>query len=253
MADRLYGKYSDNVCPSATLSLTVGAANASYPLTNLQDLKPNTPFKATGTSATIRATFGAGKALQAVGLVWHNLYGLTITVTNNAAMASQSLVVPAVSDDGLPVNPWLDLRTVTTSATQWNFEITGAAANIAIGELILIETVRTMPIRWGVEVVERHPAIVHRTDYHVPLIYGMGVRYRVLTGDITRASELAALKALHRDARGTRYPWWFVLDSDVNDAMFVHFDDASEWAHQREYNQSPSSVTIEEVCPGLAL
>lgn len=254
--DTLYGRPSDNICASATLSLTTGAAAAGYPLTNLQDLRPDTPFKCTGVNATIVCTFGAAKTLQAIALAHHNLYGLTITVTNNGGvMASQNLVVPAVSNDGLPVNPWIDLRSVAgNSAAVWTITIAGAAANVAIGELLLIQTLRSMPLRYGCEIVERHPALTHRTEYDVKLSYGMGLRYRRMTGMIEKESERASLLALHRDARGTLKPWLFILESDVNDAMFVAFDDTSEWAHQRQTPaHTPSQVKIEELIAGLAL
>lgn len=251
----IYARPSDNKTPSATLSLTAGAEDAAYPLTNLDDLRPDVVFKATGTSCTIRATFGSSQALQAIGLINHNLHGLTITVTNNGGMSPQSLIVPAVGDDALPINPWLDLRGVgSASGTQWNLAITGAAANVAIGELLLIATVRTMPIRWGVDVDERQPVILHRTDYHVPLKYGLGLRYRYFTGEVNRETERSAMTALFRDARGCLKPWWFVLEDTVNDAKYVQFDEKSSFRLQRAGpSHTPMTITLEEVCAGLAL
>ena len=255
MADRLYCLYADLVTIDATLSLTAGTANGSFPLTNLQDERPDIVFKATGTSATIRATFGAAQRVQGIALINHNLHGLTLTVTNNGAMPSIAMPVPAAAADGLPVNPWLDLRQIGgTTATQWNVAITGAAANVAIGELLLMETLSIMPMRWNVSVRERHPIISHHSEYHIPLRYGLGVRYRSLSGEVNRETERAAITNIHRSAKGALKPWAFILDSDVNDCMMVQCDESSEWTHER---QSPSvtstTVAIEEMCAGVVL
>lgn len=248
-----YAKPSDMVTGSATLSLTAGTANASYPLTNLQDLRPDKPFKATGTAATIRATFGAGKALQAVGFIHHNLHGLTVTVTNNNSMASQNLVMPAIGDDSYPVNGWLNIAAVTTSATQWNFAITGAAANVAIGELILVETLRTADITWGVTHADRHPIIEHRTEYDVSLIYDLAVRTRLFTANVVRESERSAITSLHRGAKGRVTPFWFVLDSDVNDATMVRFAGIELPWERAQPRESRTTLALEEVSAGVAL
>lgn len=248
-----YAKPSDMVTASATLSLPAGSADASYPLTNLADLRPDKPFKATGTSATIRATFGAGKALQAVGFISHNLHGLTITVTNNNSMAAQNLVMPAVGDDAYCVNGFLNISAVTTSATQWNFAISGAAANVAIGDLILVETLRTMDIRWGVTHADRHPIIEHRTEYDVSLIYDLGLRYRLFSAEVVRESERSAITSLHRGCKGRVTPFWFVLDSDVNDACLVRFAGTELPWERVQPRESRAPIALEEVSAGVAL
>jgi hypothetical protein len=248
-----YAKPADMVTASATLSLTAGTAESSYPLTNLADLRPDKPFKANETAATIRATFGGAKALQAVGFIHHNLHGLTVTVTNNNSMASQSLVIPAIGDDSYPINPWLNIAAVTTSATQWNFAITGAAANVAIGDLILVETLRTMDITWGVTHSDRHPVIEHRTEYDVPLIYDLGLRYRLFTGAVVREDQRSAITSLHRGAKGRVTPFWFVPESGNNDAMLVRFVGVElpwERVHARH---SKATIDLEETSAGVAL
>src|SRR6187431_2854817 len=101
MSSSLYAKTSDLLTP--TWSLTAGTANSAYPVTNLGDMKPYKPFKATSGTCTMRATFGGSTTLQAIAIIGHNLAGVTITITNGAGL-STTLVVPANTGDGMPVN-----------------------------------------------------------------------------------------------------------------------------------------------------
>lgn len=247
-----YGRPSDNLATSATWSLAVGSADSAYPLANLNTTRPDLPSKTTGTTATYRATFGASKTIRAIAIIHHNLAGLTLTITNNNGL-STSLVLPANTDDGQPVNGWVDLTSVTTAATQWNIAISGAAANIAIGKILLIETIRTLDVTWGVKHADRHPVLQHRTDLDVALIYDMGVRLKTFEGSVQRESERAAVTALHRGAKGMVTPFWFVPESAVNEAWMVRFA-APELAWQRAMPLvSSTTVALEEACAGLAL
>jgi hypothetical protein len=224
-----------------------------YPLTNLNTSRPDLPSKTTGTTATYRATFGGAKTILAIAVIHHNLSGLTLVVTNNNSMASTNLVMPAATADGHPVNGWVNLTGIATSATQWNIAISGAAANIAIGKILLIETIRTLDVTWGVTHGDRHPVLQHRTDLDVALIYDLGVRLKTFTGDVVRESERAALTALHRDAKGMVTPWWFVPESAVNEALMVRFT-TPELVWQREnLNASNTSIELEEATAGLIL
>lgn len=247
----LYCRPSDILTPSATITVTSGTEDSNYPRTNLNDRKAYTVAKGTGTGITFKAAFGASKTLQAIACVNTNATAITLT---NAAGLSQSISIPTTPEDGHPLDPWIDLREVAnTSSDQWSVALTGPSG-VGLGELLLVETVRTLPIRWGLTEQDEHRTSTQSTDYGVRLIYGMGVRQRRVGGALVLLStaDRAALLSLVRDA-GSRYPFLLVLNSSVNDALYVEIDgDAS--AIVRAYPQlSTSDIAFVEQQKGLAL
>lgn len=219
----LYCRPSDVITSSATLSLTDGAANASFPLTNLQDGKAHTVFKSTGTGATIRSTFGSPVTIEGLVLVYHKLAGATVTVTN-AAGFSNGLTIPANSEDGHCIDPWEDYRDLAnTTSNVWDIAITGAATVVVIGEILWVQTWRELEILMGATGVDAQPAIVQPTDYHPHAnVYSMGTRVRGYRGSVKLTTLATALLSLHRDARGPKTPFPLILDSPDNDALYVH-------------------------------
>jgi hypothetical protein len=220
-SETLYALPSDILTDSATISLTAGTADAAFPLTNLYDRYAHTVFKTTGTSCTIHVVFGGSKTLQGIAFINHKLAGCTVTVTNSAGF-NRTVTIPTTPGDGLPLDPWDDWRTLAnTSSTTWNIAISGAATVVAIGELLLIETLRTLQVRSIVKDRENHKTSVMRADSGVKHKYGFGVRTRGYTITVIRESQRAAVLALERDSRGELKNFLFVLDSAVNDALYV--------------------------------
>jgi hypothetical protein len=216
---------SDILTAQATLSLT-GAEDPEFPLTNLQDGIAHTVFKSTGSAATIRATFGAAKTLQAIALIHHKLVGATITVTNTSGF-SNGLAVAALPEDGHPLDPWKDYRGLAnTTSTTWDVAITGAATVVAIAELLLIQTLRPIDFSRRASENEQHPTVpenIHRTDYGVRLPYEMGVRLRDKSGHVFLDQTLRNLLiSLERDARGRSRPFLLIPDGTLNDAWLVN-------------------------------
>jgi len=252
MARVFYCLPSDILSYAATWSLTSGTANSAFPLANLNSVRADRVSKLNETSGTYRGTISS-HAVQAVAFINCNLPGLTIPITNNNAMASTNLIIPAASPDNLSINGFVDLRAVTTAATQWNAAVPVNSANVAVGKILLIGTLREMVIRWRPRMPERKPNLIQRTDRDVALGFKLGVRYRQLAIALMRESQRAAYTTLRRGSSGPQEPFLFILDTAVNDPMYVWFPQ-DEWTHQRE----SSSVTtwddlLEEVNPGLAL
>lgn len=219
MGDILYALPTDIVTASATLSLTAGAAAAAYPLNNLKDGNPAKPFKATGTSCTIRATFGGSTTLRGVSFGPHNLAGATVAISNNGGMGSTPIVIPANREDGLSTDPFLQFA--PSAATQWDIAISGAAANVAIGELELIVQFRTLEILLGAQEAESHRTITHETDFGAKLKYWLGVSQRRVHGTVLLNNNVATLRTLFRSTQGQFKSLLLILDSAVNDAMLV--------------------------------
>jgi hypothetical protein len=211
---------SDLLQDGATITVTAGTEDTAYPRTNLQDRIAHTVSKFTGSSGTFRATFGGAKTLQAVAFI--NTNATAIQLTNGAGL-NQAVSIPSTPEDGLFLDPWIDLRALAnTSSTQWNVALTGPAG-VALGELLLVQTLRTLKINWDPtpEEAESHPAIVHRTEYGVKLKYGLGVRVRAFSGTTHRDTAQALTLSLARGAEGTRRNFLLVVDESVNDARYV--------------------------------
>jgi hypothetical protein len=219
----LYAKYSDIVTAGATWSVTAGANAAAYPLANVFDLKAHTVAKSTGTTITYRATFAGAQALEALAFI--NTNATAIQVTNGAGL-NVAVSIPAIPGDALNLDPWKDLRGIgNTSSTTWNFALTGPSG-VALGIPILASTIRTMPLLWaGLTEDEQHLGIIHPTDYGVRLKLGLGVRQRVIRGELIHETFRTSLLALLRDAQGPLRSFLFILDDAQNDALYVDLTD----------------------------
>lgn len=220
----LLARPSDLVHDDATWSITAGAINALYPQSNLHDRKAHTVARATGTGITHRATFGAAQALQAIALIHTDATAVQIT---NGAGLNQAMAIPTEPGDGLPLDPWIDLRALAnTSSTQWDIALTGPSG-VAVGEILLVETVREIQILLEPMPEEReaHRLIRHRTDYGVFLKFGFGVRQRRVRGSQLGESARDEIMALERDARGGLRNFLLIIDDDRNDALFVDLED----------------------------
>jgi hypothetical protein len=217
----LYARPSDIKQP--TWTLTAGTAQAPYPVTNLGTLKPYQPFKATSGTATARATFGGATALHAIVILSHNLAGVTIAITNSAGL-STTLVVPANTLDGLSVGAWKNLVGVAlTTATTWDLAIVGHSADVAIGEVLLIGTARTLNASWGLKRGVAYPIDEQRTELDVPLIYELGVQSQAIRATVLKDSQRADVEALQESARGRSRVWWLARESTINKCNLVRF------------------------------
>lgn len=253
MPSTYYCRPSDILTPSATLSLTAGAANAAFPLTNAQDRKAHTVFKSTGTGCTIRSHWSSAKTIQALALINHKLAGATVTVTNPAGF-NQAFAIPANSEDGHGIDPWMSfLGLANTSDDDWDIAITGAATVCAIGEILWVETLRTLPIEFRAQAPEAHLTIVRPTDYGVRNKCSLGVRQRGLRGRVSRESAAADLLALQRDAAGAFREFLLVPFSSTNDALYVDLVTDARTPIIEGPNFRPVDLEFIEAQKGLAL
>lgn len=265
MASAVYGKPSDNVAGNATITAQSGTADSDYPLTNLVDDNPAKPGKLTTTTGRIMFDFGSAQNIDLVALIHTNLTaGLSVKIQANATDSwgapsiDQAITIPAVPDDGYPLNPWLDLTGISPrSYRYWAIQIAGTnSAAAAIGEVWMQATKRSLTrnIQWGAVEMEEHPAVEHRTTYGVSTVYSLGPRMRTVAGMI-RANQtaLAELIALERDAHHRGSPFLFILDPAVNDALYVRWA-SRPFAHVNQFLQTrPVQVAFEELSRGLYL
>lgn len=255
MAGPLIAYPSDKTSP--TLSMT--NADATFPAANGTDLDPGNVLKASTTSTVITLTHGASVTAQGFAIINHNLAGATVTLANTAAY-SQTITIPARTADGQCVNAWRDMRTdPNTSAAVWTLTITGASANVAIGELVMVTSLRR--VGWIVSVGGTAadfrftwPKRILRTFYGARLVYDTGTRVRSAAGQTLTETDRAMFLAITQSAKGASVPFLFIPDSVVNDAWWVVIPDASEigWTFQTS-TILEMSFALEELPSGLPL
>ena len=247
---------SDNASTGATFSQT--NANSAYPASNAKDLDPGTPAKATTTATTFTLTLAGSTTLEAILIANHNLVGATVTLTNTASY-SQAITIPARTADGQCVNAWRDMRSdANRTATVWTLTITGASANVSIGEIALLTTLRAVPwittVGGGATFASTWPKRgPGRTFYGHRLLYDTGTRHRMAEGQCETEAAKATFLALIQSAKGASLPFFFVPDRSVNDAWLAQIPDASTIAWEVQHAGVITGIRfgIEEVPMGL--
>lgn len=217
----LYARYGD-ILTGDTVTVTAGTENSAYPKEQIIDLKSRSMGRFTGTSGTYRRTFGGTTTPAAA--IFLNTNATAIQLTNNSGL-NQAVTIPSTPEDGLPIDPWIDLRGLANVAgTQFNAALTGPAG-VGLGEFLLVSSLRTLYALWTQALEdERHPGIHHETDAGVALDYGFGIRAR--RGRLTFRDEdgRAQFLSLERSQRGRLRPWVLIPNHALNDAMLVLFD-----------------------------
>lgn len=214
----LYAYPSDTPTPSAVAWQT-GTPDANYPIANVKDRRADTVAKVTG-SGTVRITYGSAKALQGIVLVNTNA---TAAVVTNGSGLNQAFTIPSMPLDALPIDPWLDLRSIllaTRTSTQWDIALTGPGPTF-LGEAVMVQTWRVVPLLWGLTEYETHRGGILTTDYGVRRKWTKGVRQRAVSGRIIAEENRAELIALMRDAHGPIKNFPLILEETVNDALYV--------------------------------
>jgi hypothetical protein len=214
------------VGPNATWSVTSGAAAAGFPVGNLGDRNPAKVFMATGTSVTVRATFGGSQVLVGVHIANHNLAGATVSITSGSGL-NQSIPI-AANSGGFCVNPFLDFSSASSgqrTSTTFDIVVTGGAlGNIAIGEIELLTAIRDLKWVWG---LRRRPVRLVTTPGNTwggsRILYNKRIRVYEWTGQVKRQTEESAMTTLEDEAQGEVFNWTLWPDRAVNQGHSVYF------------------------------
>jgi hypothetical protein len=259
----IYCRPSDNIIANAT-TVTPSTEATGYDVENLWDGNPAKPWKATAQTANIVFDFGVATSIELVALIHHNLTaGLEVRIQGNATNVwsgptlNQAFTIAAYDQDGFPVNPYLDLTAIAHSFRFWRLVIVGTnAANVAIGEMWLSATKRTLVkgVAAGFKHGASRPLIEHVTDYQVSTIYDLGAKVRSWDGRImTTSADLLTLQAWWDACRGRALPTLLVPDPTVSEIALVRWR-SMERSFERIYDKyNPVEVGWTEVSRGLVL
>jgi hypothetical protein len=233
MITALYQWPADQVAGNAaTIGVNSGVEDPDYPAAYLADGRLGRPAKLTGTTGSWVFAFNAAQRVDLVALGPHNLTAATLeghTANEWTAPAfSAAITIPARTADGHSVHAWRDLTAAAGYSSggfqYWRLVVTAEAA-AAVGELWLGATRRALPriYRPGFTRLEQHPRIEHRTEFLLPLIYGLNARTRQLRLAFkVRASAAADLRAWYQAARGGVDQALFIPDTAENEAWWTY-------------------------------
>lgn len=262
----IYQLYTDNVAGAVTPVATT--EDTAYPATNLVDLNPAKPAKLTGTTGNWVWDFGSARRVDLVALIHHNLTaGLEVRIQANATDSwgaptfNQQITIPTYREDGYPVNPWLDLTTLSAYSASgfrfWRLVVVGTnGAVIAIGEVWMGSSIRRLSpnIDWGASFSEERKLVEHRTDYGVSSIYDLGVTVRRLKGNLdTTDAQRELVRAWWRSTRGRVRAHLLIPNGDVNDAWLVRFGATQQDVTEANIDRNTFPLDFEEVGRGLTL
>lgn len=241
----LYARPGDDVSPNATWSMVVGSANAAYPVSNLGNRNPAKPFKSTGTTATMRATFGVSQVLVGVAVINHNLAGATSVKILSGTGLNQTITIPANGADGQCVNPFLDFSaaaSVQRTSTTFDIEVTtGVLGNLAIGEVLLLTARRDLRWIWGLTMTPDYLIQGPGDTFGGSLLqYDKKIRQRSWVGRTQLQAVEAEMNTLHQQAKSAIFPWLLIEDRNVNECAYVQFVRGS-------YKRTPRSIGSTEI------
>lgn len=227
----VYCRPTDIVTSGATI--TASAADSGYPASLLGNKNPAHPAKLTDTSGWFLFTFLAAQALDLVALIQHNLdQGLAVYLQGNSSDSwgapplSVAFTIPAIRADNFRQNVYLDLSAVSPRSYQfWRVYVSGTNTyNIAIGEVLLIETKRTLSpnIRASFTRELTHPVIEHKTDANVSTIYDLGISWETIRCTIKNTAAGAdSQETLFRSSGGRSQPFFFNQDPGTTEPLYV--------------------------------
>lgn len=267
MGRAVYGHYNENVAPSATVTVQSGTEDPDYLAANLVDLNPSKPAQLTTTTGAWLFDWGAAQRVDWVLLPMHNLTaGLEVRVQMNATDSwgapslNTTIVIPTYREDGLPVGSWRDLTGVggylVGGYRYLRLVVVGAnAAAVKVGEFLIFSQKRTLNpnVSWGAQEPEQRLAQVNQTDAGVKMMYDLGTTLRTFRGELdTTDAGLAAVRSWWRASRGPVFPFGFVFDEDVNDAVMARWGGTIDPTRAiNDRNTMP--IAIEELSRGLVL
>lgn len=221
-----YTRPSDDVAPDATWSLTAGTAETGYPPSYVGNRNPAKPFKAAGTSATLRATFGASQVLVGVAIINHNWAGASSVVITSGSGLNEAITVPA-NVGGQCVDCILDFSAeLLAQRTSTTFDIavsTGVLGNVAIGEILLLTAIRDLRWSWGLKVKPKRYVVKHPTFGMSALKYDKRVLVHEVTAMVDLQTEEADMLALEAEAKGEILPWLVWPKTTENRVHYVQF------------------------------
>lgn len=270
MSTFLFTKPSERLI--GTVIDTVQSTDPDYPISNMDNGRPEMPTKKTAAGpASWMRDLGGAQRCDFVALVHHNLApGLSVRLLGNSANTwgapalTATFTIPAPHADGFRPNVWLNLKELFPLAADRTFRYwllvidqVNSVGNITIGEWAMYATLYDLGIRnipWGSERKLHRPAIIQQSELLVRRVYDLGTTIREMYAEpIPDNTNMALVHDWFRDAAGSSLPFMIVPHKGENDAWMVTFTEQT-LAHTRSaYNENKTRLTFLELGRGLRI
>jgi len=281
-ANTIITRYRDEVGRSATVTVDIGTdpADDNYGPAQLVTDNPAKVAKIDDTSGRWKLAYGAKQPIRFVGGPLHSNIdgGLDVVIQGGNGGSPDvefevPITMPAPFSAGTtrmwPVQPWIDLATVTPTIgvydplgfENWFLYVRGVnSQNLQVGGLKLYSQyyVFESDIREGYARSQRKPIIEHRTAFEVSTIYTRGTTRWAAEGDLlTRSSQASDLEDHWFDVDGRALPFCVVPNALRNVVRFVRYDGIAFKETVEFHNQTEDDelvgirFAVEEVGRGL--
>ena len=171
----VYNRYSDNIAPSATITVQTGTAATDYPVTWVADFDASRPSKLNETTGAWLFNFGSAKTIKLAAIFHANFQaGLEIRIQANATNVwtapslNVAVATPAWNAGRMPTQPWVDLRAVAGAGAYQYWRVAVLSANsvpLSVGDIWLGDAYRILNAQWGNSLATARPQIEHQTSY----------------------------------------------------------------------------------------
>lgn len=249
---------TNNKAPEA-VSVTVNAANSTYPPQSLIGYDATMPSKASSTTATWTFYFSGNVTPVLVSVHNYNWNNASAITFGNSAGFVTSLTNNSRSLGGFCEDTWKELTGASRTDDVWFLTVTGANTFPAVGKVAICTSFSYLPVVWGDGSgpdfgLDYMDSEVGDTFYGTRLLYTKGVRPRTYSGEaVGREASRSILQLAVESAQGRRYPFVLIPDSDVVASQWVKFAETKFRFRRTGTNTTAITFDVAEESPGPPL
>ncbi len=206
-------------------TVTASTENTTYVTENLYNRRPGKPFKFTTTAGNLVCDFASATTIDSVAIIGHNIDdGATVTLEGNATDSWSS---PSLSET-ISYMPTNTFKVFTSGSYQyWRLVVSGAAATVKIGELVLgVHVELSDNFKWGAEIVQTYKNKTHHTEYGQPWSYHLYNNRQYKIDFVASGAALAELQVLHAAVKGSNRPFVIISNAGVYDVVMFDYQAA---------------------------
>lgn len=259
----IYNRYSDNLAPSATITIETGTAATGYLASYIANGNNARPSKLNETSGAWLFDFGTPTEI-AIAAIGHANFeaGLDVRLQANVANSwgspsfEAAFTIPAWRVDRFPGQPWLDLTAVSGwgAYQYWRFVAVGTnAVALAVGELWLGALIRRLDPDFvqGRRPAFDRPRVEHQTAYR-RLRTPLGTTVRGLSGSLPPTTDAVVQDVFDWVTDADGRPTLVIPDGLANEAQFMlHTLSRQEMQDLLDHDATTLALSLEEEGRGL--
>lgn len=277
----IYQHYADEVGRlAATVEIETGSAvspaDDDYGPDSLIDDNPAKVAKIEDTTGAWLFTYDAPQRIDLAALIHHTfdateggspsasvrLEGNTSNSWTSPAFSAEFVIPPwfGTGTRAWPVNPWLDLTSVSgysqSGFQYWRLIAENQSQNLQLGMVWFGSQIRRFDpdLRWGVRHSDDKPQIENRTSFGISTIYSRGTTIHGIEAEMLPDDTMAdALEQHWYDVEGRARPWLLIPSGPISDdrAYLVRYSSTDRQIQWNFDDYHEMRFTVQEVGRGL--